>query len=172
MDDRKQEICGDGNVQVAGNLNVALPRATRAQPMHMVRVIRKLDELVDEQARRHYGNPSEVDEKLEFNGVVAYKPFILEYGTYGHAVEGAYKALNDNDPGIAQRVTRFIRSLYRSLDAQRPPLASDEILRSLINDLYERLGNVPDVPAEEVEPSCNMIVAHAFVNCTVLKGAS
>lgn len=172
MGEGDQEVHGDGNLVVGRDLTVTLPRVARALPLHMVRVIRKLDEMVDEQARRDYGKPSEVEEKLAFNEVVRFKSFILEYGTYGHVVEGAYQALNNSEPGISQRVTRFIRSLYKGIETRKPALSSDDILQQLISTLYERAGDVPDVPAEEIEPSCNMLVAHAFLNCTVLKGVA
>lgn len=172
MGDRRQEIHGDGNVQIGGDLNVTIPTAARAKPLNLLRVIRKLDEIVDADARRAFGNPSEVQDKLTFNGVTRYRKFIEHYGTYGHAVEGAYAAINNTEPRVAERVTRFIRSLYNDLEEAVPPLSSDEILGQLIHTLYTRLGEVPDVAAEEIEPSCRMLVAHAFISCTVLKTVS
>lgn len=172
MADRRQELHGDGNVQVAGDMNVTIAAVTRAQPSNLLLVIRKLDEIVDAEARRAFGTPSEVEEKLTFNGVTRYRKFIEHYGTYGHAVEGAYTALNNTDPKVTGRVTRFIRALYDDLDEAEPPLSSDEILRELIDTLRTRVGEIPGLAAEEIEPSCRMLVAHAFISCTVLKSVS
>lgn len=166
-----QSIEGDNNLQVGGDLHVTLPAVRVPQPVYVVQVIRKLDEVLEqpEQRRREYGKPAEVEEKLSFNHVNGFREFILEYGTYGHAVEGAYRSLGNSDPSIVRRVTAFIRSLYYDIAAESPVPSSDVILRRLIDILRSRVGQVPDVPAEQVDPCCNMLVAHAFVNCTILK---
>jgi len=173
MEDEKlcQSITGDHNLQVAGSLHVVLPLRSVPQPTSVVLVIRKLDEVLADSGRlrRDYGDPIEIDNKLSLNQVELYRRFILDYGRYGHAVEGAYSALNATDPSVGRRVTGFIRSLYRDIEASEVGLTSDKILRSLIERLRERAGQVPDVPAEQLDPACSILIAHAFVNCTILE---
>ena len=169
----RQSVSGNANVQVGGDvtLNVQQPFAPkRAVPVHVLRVIQKLDEVIDE-AEQHlgnYGDPADIERKLVYNNVQRFEDFIRDYGTYGHAVEGAYSAVDGASPRIRLRVTRFIRSLYHRIAASDNTLSSDDILEMLVSRLNDRVADV-EMPAEEVEPCCSMLVAHAFIGCTVLK---
>lgn len=170
VDGPRQHITGSNNTQVGGDLNLVVPKS-HALPTSVVKVILKLDEVLDQPnfPRGNNCDPSDIAEKLTYNDVTAFRQFIEEYGSYGYAVEGAYSALQNSDPQIASRVSRYVRSLYIDIAAETPRPGSDAILRRLVDTLRERVGAVADVPAEQVDPCCSMLVAHAFVNCRVLE---
>jgi hypothetical protein len=115
--------------------------------------------------------PFDIEAKIEHNHVVSHRDYLIRYySTYGLAVESAYDALAmASYPSERSSIQRFLRSRYDVLKARLGQASSDHILAQLIDGLKTVAVEVPDVPLEDVEPCCDMIVAHAFVECTVLE---
>jgi len=167
-----QHVQGDNNTVVGGDYLAPPKPEFVSRPSDIVKVMQRLDEMIDADpagAQREYGSPSEIDEKLEYNAVDRYEEIIREFGQYGHAVLGAYRALEAHQPTIGPRVTRFIRTIYYQIAAQKKAQCSDDILEKVVERLAQLTGQTPDVPLEVILHSCNVLVAHAFINCDILK---
>lgn len=168
-----QHAAGDGNVQVGGDLHVTcdMAPAPAQQAVYIAAVIRQLMETIEPPPRPHPKNlePYQIDEKLNFNHVRRYRRLIEESSTEFHSVDGAYDALAATSYPSRLVVQRYLRSRYLNIRAETPEATSDVILQTLIAEIKSKVETVRGVPAEWVSPCCDQIVAHAFVECTVLE---
>lgn len=168
-----QRIEGNQNLQVAGDLSLTIARRP-PQPVYLIAVIRKLEEVLPLPPQ---GNKTlisfDIDRKITFNEIERYRNFIQQASTDFYTVDGAYDALAVAAyPTAKIFIQRYLRSQYRNLRAQDPTRSSDEILERLIAELKALARDAEGVPPELISDCCDIIVAHAFVECTVLESPS
>ena len=130
--------------------------------------------------------PPEIEEKISFNNVVAYRPLIeANFSENGFYLDAAYEALDSDIPGRKKLFLGFINNLYLSIlgeHIQKNPTASeietirsgaDSILAEVINRLLLRISSntktIEHIPSESIESIIISIACHAFVDCKILE---
>lgn len=166
-----QHLTGNGNLQVGGDINISVPQHRSQQAFYIAKVIQYLADNIEPLAPSNRTlTPFEIVDKITFNGVQRYRRLIEESSTDIHAVEGAYDSLAASSyPRTRTIIQRHLRSKYNSLRAEHHVASSDEILQMILKELKALARNADGLPAEVVDPCCDIIVAHAFVECTILE---
>ncbi len=130
--------------------------------------------------------PPEIEEKINFNNVIKYRPLIeTNYSENGFYIDAAYEALDFDTPGRKKIFLGFINSLYLTTlgeyQMKYPTIAKLEVIRNnadniivqVINTLLLRIANnsasIEHISSESVEYNVIAIVCHAFVDCKVLE---
>ena len=130
--------------------------------------------------------PPEIEDKISFNNVVAYKLLIeTNFSENGFYLDAAYEALDSDTPGRKKLFLSFINNLYLSILGnliQKNPKSSkietiktsaDSILAEVINKLLLRISNntkgIEHISGENIESIVIAIACNAFVDCKVLE---
>jgi hypothetical protein len=130
--------------------------------------------------------PPEIQDKLNHNNVVSYKPLIeTHYSENGYYLDAAYEALDSDTPGRKKAFLNYINSIYQLIlgnylknnpGIERLELIranADNIIIEVVNNLLIRIANHPKsiehISSESIEYNIIAIVCHAFVDCKVLE---
>jgi len=130
--------------------------------------------------------PPEIEEKINFNNVVTYRPLIeTNFSENGFYLDSAYESLDFDTPGRKKIFLGFINSLYLTTLGEylmkSPAIDKLEVIRNnadniivkVINTLLLRIANnsntIEHISSESVEYNVIAIVCHAFVDCKVLE---
>lgn len=194
-DGQKQNIDGNNNQQAGGDIvNIANTYVndsnfiTRKLPSSIALVIPKLSKAIEEldlvKGSRKKVNVYDISHKIDFNNLKMYKPLVEKYGYYRTAVESAYDVLDSEDPGVKNRILRFVNLQY---DLQRSEILSKydkgkdtmEIIRDnsdqIMDNVRETIKKIvtsTETPIKDIEELdfCLMtVVCHAFIGCKILE---
>ena len=130
--------------------------------------------------------PPEIEEKISFNNVIAYKPLIeTNFSENGFYLDAAYEALDTDTPGRRKLFLSYINTQYllvlgellkeNSGQDKMKVIAnkSDTILTKMIDILLMRLANnvnmIEHLSHENITNCVIAIISHAFVDCKVLE---
>jgi hypothetical protein len=140
----------------------------------------------DDNASEKRNLPPEIEEKINFNNVVVYRPLIENnYSENGFYLDTAYEALDSDTPGRRKTFLRYLNFLYLTVLGEhlkkQAPLGKLEIIRAnadniiveVINSLLLRIASnrraIEHISSESIEYNVIAIVCHAFVDCKVLE---
>jgi len=140
----------------------------------------------DDNATDKRNLPPEIEEKINFNNVVAYRPLIENnYSENGFYIDTAYEALDSDTPGRRKTFMRYLNLLYLTVLGEhlkkQAPLGKLEVIRAnadniiveIINSLLLRIASngkaIEHISSESIEYNVIAIVCHAFVDCKVLE---
>lgn len=200
---QQQSIRGDNNQQVAGdvvnktvnhnesifNLLVMPEQSLLRLPSQMaiaaVRLSAAIDVILESPTCdfRTY----DIEQKITYNSVDAYRAWIDDYGAYGYAVDAAYDALDEQNPGTRAKILRHIRAKYLRIRTELTIHApkgtglmevvrnnSDKVLKLVSCEISSEIRNspAPGMVLEDVEFSADAIACHAFINCKILERPS
>lgn len=191
----KQEIFGFFNSQKIENNNIVVDEkylrhllAFENNPSDVNHVVLTLFNSIkeDNNASERRDLPPEIEEKINFNNVVAYRPLIENnYSENGFYLDTAYEALDSDTPGRRKTFMKYLNSLYLTVLGEhlkkQTPLGKLEIIRAnadniiveIINSLLLRIASnrkaIEHISSESIEYNVIAIVCHAFVDCKVLE---
>ncbi|MBZ4415275.1 hypothetical protein [Myxococcus sp. RHSTA-1-4] len=199
---QQQSIRGDNNQQAAGdvvnktvnhnetiNLLVMPEQSLVRLPSQMAAAAVRLSMAIDAspEPSPHDFRTYDIEQKLSYNSVEAYRAWIDDYGAYGYAVDAAYDALDEQSPGARSKILRHIRAKYVRVRTELASLAprgtgvmeivrenSDKILELVSREIGSEIRDspVPGMFVEDVEFPANAITCHAFINCKILERPS
>lgn len=128
--------------------------------------------------------PSKVIKKVEHNNLVTQRFILSQYQNFSTSIETAYEIIDTNIVNGKAKVFLMLDNLYMkalckvgidpNFDEVNMEIIrqhADDIIESIINGLKEFCYESSNVPSdkESIEIGVNVIVAHAFVECTVLE---
>lgn len=130
--------------------------------------------------------PPTIDEKINFNNVIIYRPLIeTNFSENGFYLDSAYDSLDFDTPGRKKIFLNFINTLYlatlgkylkENIGVDKLEVIrnnSDNIIVEIINTLLLRISNnqnsIEHISSESIEYNVIAIVCHAFVDCKVLE---
>lgn len=193
--DIKQKIFGFLNSQKIENNNIVVDEkylrhllTFENNPSDVNHVVLTLFNTINEvdNATEKRNLPPEIEEKINFNNVVAYRPLIENnYSENGFYLDTAYEALDSDTPGRRKTFMRYLNLLYLTVLGEhlkkQAPLGKLEIIRAnadniiveIINSLLLRIASngkaIEHISSESIEYNVIAIVCHAFVDCKVLE---
>ncbi len=191
----KQEIFGFLNSQKIENNNIVVDEkylrhllTFENNPSDVNHVVLTLFNTINEEdnSSEKRNLPPEIEEKINFNNVVAYRPLIENnYSENGFYIDTAYEALDSDTPGRRKTFMRYLNLLYLTVLGEhlkkQAPLGKLEIIRAnadniiveIINSLLLRIASnrkaIEHISSESIESNVIAIVCHAFVDCKVLE---
>lgn len=179
-----QAITGNHNVQAAGDVYIATPRPPERLPSLLAQFV----PLLAAHSLTFPSDPSPIayaiDEKIEFNGLLATKHWIEEYGQYGAAVDGVYDEFDRSNPNGKARILRSVRAMYDTIVADMMTESDhvctkadfvrsngDHILRRAREAIVSRIQEAESsgTPQEDVDYCAMVVVSHGFINCRLLE---
>jgi len=194
--DIKQKIFGFLNSQKIENNNIVVDEkylrhllTFENNPSDVNHVVLTLFNIINKEvdnATEKRCLPPEIEEKINFNNVVAYRPLIENnYSENGFYLDTAYEALDSDTPGRRKTFMRYLNLLYLTVLGEhlkkQAPLGKIEIIRAnadniiveIINSLLLRIASngkvIEHISSESIEYNVIAIVCHAFVDCKVLE---
>jgi len=179
-----QSIQGDGNLQAGGDLTVFKFEGIQKRPSKVAKVIASLSTKMDQEVPVDFSAISKyrIEDKLEYNNLVKYRPLIDKYGYYGAFVESICSGLDTDRPNSKTRLFEHIKDEYRKLRGgiekegedtlARIRESSDEIIETIFKHLSELVSGAPelsDVDEEDVQAGIYSLIAVAFIECNILE---
>jgi hypothetical protein len=139
---------------------------------------------VDSSSKRKRSVPAKVIKKVNHNNLITQRYILSQYQAFSTSIETAYKIVDTNIVNGKAKVFFMLDDLYikalsdigidlffGEVDMDLIRQHADDIIEKVIKGLkifcYES-SNVPS-DKESVEVGVNVVVAHAFVECTVLE---
>lgn len=193
-DDNSQKISGNNNQQAGRDIiniaNTYINDAnfiTRKLPTSIALVIPKLSKAIEEMDLLKESKKVEVydiSHKIDYNNLNRYKHLVEKYGYYRTAVESAYDVLDSEDPGVKNRILRFVNMQYelerssvlsthdRNEDAMGVIRANSDLIMDNVRKAIRKIVVSAEAPIKDIEDLdfCLMvIVCHAFIGCKILE---
>ncbi len=123
-----------------------------------------------------------IEEKIEYNNLVKYKPFIEKYVSYGGIIESICNGLDVDKPNSKTRMFEYIHSLYllergelylknaESVDVVKnnSDYIIDHIYLKLRSSLNECLG-LDGIEEEDIHLGVTVLIVLAFIECKILE---
>lgn len=178
---------GTGVAVLNGTLNVN-NSPVASKPAAISKIVAKICSYVEHEPidKNNDYAQYEIENKLKYNDVIAYRWLIEEYGEYCHMVDNAYLACSEEKPAVKQQTLNFIKRAYRlkkgeallaygsdiNSDLEIICKYSDVIIKSIIDHLEDLLlssNNCPNEDLEQLKLAVQNIVGHAFVECSILE---
>jgi len=139
---------------------------------------------VDSLSKRKRSVPAAVIKKVNYNNLKTQRFILSQYQAFSTSIETAYKIVDENIVNGKSKIFLMLDDLYikalsdigidpifGEVDMELIRQHADDIIKKIIKGLkifcYES-SNVPS-DKESVEVGVNIVVAHAFVECTVLE---
>jgi hypothetical protein len=128
--------------------------------------------------------PSKVVKKIQHNNLVTQTVILSQYKAYSASIETAYQIVDSNIINGKDKVFLILDDLYikaladvgidlilGEIDMEIIRKNADDIIRTIVEGLKKFCYESANVPSdkESVEIGVNIVVAHAFVECTVLE---
>jgi hypothetical protein len=124
----------------------------------------------------------DIDEKIKYNSVIQYRPFIEEHRVYAGKLHKIYAEFEKAGNGNMNNVLRTIASLYAKqkgkilgvdLSLANIQKNADALFEAVERELHDRidssLNNDPTIPYEDVEFGLSIILVDAFMRCKILE---
>lgn len=182
---------GIGNQQAGGDiynidqLNLALTGLGN-HPTKIARVISLLSAEVNADIPDDYSAVSfyKIEQKIQHNRVIAFKPMIDRYGYYGATVESVCEKLDIDKPNSKSRMFEYIKHLYLTERARVcQGLAEEDCLQAIqdhadniISAVHEKLlevvkgsDDLEGLDVEDIHACLCALLAVAFINCQILE---
>jgi len=178
MKDINQSIEGNNNIQAVfqekvGNLASVLAGI-------MPQIANLVDSAKDDV---NDVTPYEIEQKIQYNKIYAYKEIIDAYGQYGTRIDEIYNEYNNGKPGSKKKIFNYFRAKYRlkkaellSENATGDPTEvvknnSDKIIaaisKAFLDDL--KVAKNLEIDIEDLETCVLAITCHAFIECKILE---
>lgn len=115
-------------------------------------------------------NPFEIQNKIDFNNLIAVQATIDEYKIYYHKLDEKYTEFNKQGVNKSLSIFRAIKTEYtKLLSIKNSP---HDLFFSIVESLIEKIVNSKnhtEIPFEELEMCVYILVVDAFIRCKIFK---
>lgn len=126
--------------------------------------------------------PPKIDEKIEYNGLVKFRPIIEAHSVYASELSAIYDEFYRVGDSTPQKVLRAVNGVYLlkkgallrgDLSIENVRSHADELIEGVQDELLERLELSPnmdsELPFEDVDFALSIILVDAFIRCKILE---
>jgi len=127
-------------------------------------------------------NKFKIEDKLDYNQVIIYKPIIVEFRIYQAKLNAIYNEMEKAGSGKKTQALRNIATLYLKAKGEilnddqshrNIQRNSDKLLKSVEFSLHELIDKSPNSDSslsyEEISFAISIIVVDAFIRCKILE---
>lgn len=114
-------------------------------------------------------NSFEIDQKIDFNNLIASKEIINDYKYSHHIVDKIYSEFDKSGYNKSISVLNTIKGEYINNSSK---LTGDELFNLIISNISDRIlksTNFEKIPQEEMEMCVGILVVDAFIRCKIFK---
>lgn len=190
MGKNSQNISGNNNQQAMRDI-INIDYLEHKLPSKISLTLPRISEAIDKVDNKqisfehHPQSAYDIEEKIKHNDLKKYRPLVESYGTYRLAVESTYDALDDEYPGIKNKILRHLRYTYDlkksdllsniKLKENQSPIDiirqnSDFILDNVLDSLRNELITTKELSSiEDLGAPLMVVVCHGFISCKILE---
>ncbi len=120
-------------------------------------------------------NAPDLEEKIKYNNVLAYKPIIEMYKVYQGKLNKVYQEIENQGSTKKEFVLKNIKTLYLREKGKYTNFSqirgnADVIFRNIENELRNRVNNLEnEMHLEALEMSILVVMVDAFMRCEILE---
>jgi hypothetical protein len=123
-------------------------------------------------------NAPDTEDKILYNNITLFKPFIEEYAVYQGKLNKLYEEIEKQGSTKKEFVLRNIKNIYLKEKGKYKNIVeirknADTIIENVENELWRIIENssnpILDLPIEAIQSSLLIIMVDAFMRCNILE---